>query len=399
MSFKSTVITLALLTVAALPCCAQGVLPQSFGQWAAPNAATQASAAQISQFAPDKAGILREYGISSAERRDFTQGNQSATVTLYRMVDPTAAYGVFTFLRDPQMTTALTAAPAAYTAASPNRVILVVGNLVLDVSGAAVATPAANSPAAASRAPAIPTRPSDMDLKALAMTVFAHADHRPFPLIPSYLPRAGLIPGSEHYVLGPQALSQVFPVSGAPADWIGFDKSAEAISARYHLAGRPKTEEASLIVILYPTQQIAADKYNALPKWLALNTDDTQANGRTRVFGSRTGALIALLAGVDSQPVATEFLKQIQYASDVTWNEPTHELTDPSIGTMVVGAFFGTGFIMVMAIAAGIGFGGVRLLVKLVLPGKVFDRNQELEILQLGLSSKPIRAGDLYSVK
>jgi hypothetical protein len=64
---------------------------------------------------------------------------------------------------------------------------------------------------------------------------------------------------------------------------------------------------------------------------------------------------------------------------------------------MVVGAFMDTGSIMILAIAAGIGFGGFRLLTKLLLPGKVFDSDQRVEILQLGLSSKPIRVGDFYS--
>jgi len=104
-----------------------------------------------------------------------------------------------------------------------------------------------------------------------------------------------------------------------------------------------------------------------------------------------------VLSGLDSQPVASTFLDQIHYASAVMWDEPSHELTDPSIGTMVVGAFMDTGSIMVLAIAAGIGFGGLRLLMKVILPGKVFDSDQRVEILQLGLTSKPIRVGDFYS--
>ena len=65
---------------------------------------------------------------------------------------------------------------------------------------------------------------------------------------------------------------------------------------------------------------------------------------------------------------------------------------------MVVGAIMGTGAIMVLAIAAGIGFGGLRLLVKFFLPGKIFDRKDQVEILQLGLTSKPIKAEDFYGL-
>jgi hypothetical protein len=277
-----------------------------------------------------------------------------------------------------------TAAP--YFTGAPDRALFVVGNFLLDVW----APQTGSTPAA---------RPSDSDLTTLAGMLRGKSDRRPYPHIPNYLPQAGLIPGSERYVLGPQALAQSFPGAPASADWLGFDKSAEGIVARYHLPGKPKDQEVVLLIALYPTQQIAADKYNGLGKWLALNTEPGQANGRPLVFGTRNASLVALLSGIDSQPEAAQFLSQIQYGSEVTWNEPTHEITDPSIGTMVVGAFFGTGFIMVLAVAAGIGFGGFRLLVKFILPGRVFDRNDQLEILQLGLTSKPIRAGDLYSLK
>jgi hypothetical protein len=391
MSLKTISAALLCLAASVLPAAAQGLLPGSFAGWTAPAAATQASAAQAEQVAADKAAVLREYGMTAAERREYVQGNQSYTVSLYRMVDPTAAFGAFTYLRDPQMSATPAVSPAAYAGAEPGRVIFVVGNLVVDLSS--------TSPGAA---PA-KGRPSDSDVKALATSLLPQADRRPFPHIAEYLPQMGLMRGSEHYVLGPLALSQFFPVNGivngAPADWIGFDKSAEAIIARYHVEGQPKTREAVLVIALYPTQQIAADKYDRLNKLFALNMPPQDPNGRPAMFGSRTGALVAMVSGVDSEPVASGFLKQIRYASDVTWNEPTHELTDPSIGTMVVGAFLGTGFIMVLAIAAGVGFGGIRLLVKLVLPGKVFDRSDQVEILQLGLSSKPIHAADFYSLK
>ncbi len=60
------------------------------------------------------------------------------------------------------------------------------------------------------------------------------------------------MPGSEHYVLGPRSLAQYVPLG--TDDWIGFDHSAEAIVARYHLSGKDET----LLIASYPTQQIAA---------------------------------------------------------------------------------------------------------------------------------------------
>ncbi len=74
----------------------------------------------------------------------------------------------------------------------------------------------------------------------------------------------------------------------------------------------------------------------------------------------------------------------------------SRRLTEPTINTMIVGAFMGTGAVMVLAVAAGIGFGGIRVLVKIFLPNKVFDRDKQMEILQLGIYSKPIKGKDFY---
>ena len=431
---------LGLMTRAPLMAQTQALLPASFGSWTASAPSTQVSAGQIAQFAGDKAAILHEYGVSGAERRYYEQAGTSVTATLYRMTDPTAAFGAFTFLRTPGMAALAPGKVAAYAAGSADRALFVAGNLVVDLSPVAGSSPQATPPETpAPKAPSSPPssspsssslrveRPSDAELNGLANVLLPRADRRPYPDIPAYLPTAGLEHGSEHYVLGPLALAQVFPVSGPmPRDWIGFDKSAEGIVARYHLPGQPKDQAATLLLVLYPTQQIASEQYAVLPKWFSLNPNIGGATGASAqpdaaghppadtlpntplstplskgpvIFGTRSSALVAVLSGVDSLPAARAFLDQIHYASSVTWNEPSHELTDPSIGTIVVGAFMDTGSIMVLAIAAGIGFGGFRLLIKLILPGKVFDSNTSVEILQLGLTSKPIRAGDFYSLQ
>jgi hypothetical protein len=376
---------------------AQDMLPASAGTWASSGALTQVSASQIEQLANDRANILREYGITAGERREYADGSDKTTVTLYRMVDPSAAFGAFTFLRDPDMAMPAPITAASYAAGKRGHTLLVVGNLLMDVASAK-------------------REMTSADLNALARGIAAQADRRPYPPIAGFLPKAGLIPGSERYVLGPLALAQVFPAGTVvQADWAGFATSAEAIVGRYRLASElsPKTAGASprvaspasrgghpteglLLLILYPTQQLAADRYNAMGKSFALNVDPGLAGGKPAVFGTRSSALIALLAGVDSRETAAALLNQVRYASDVTWNEPTHAVTDPTISTIVVGAIVDTGAIMLLAVAASIGFGGFRLLAKIVAPGKIFDRNAEVEILQLGINSKPIDVKDFY---
>ena len=62
------------------------------------------------------------------------------------------------------------------------------------------------------------------------------------------------------------------------------------------------------------------------------------------------------------------------------------------------GTRFSLLLIGVFAVIAGVAFGGVRLLVKRLLPGKVFDRDSQLQVLQLGLGSKPIQVQDFYGI-
>ena len=112
---------------------AQAALPASFGAWSATGAATKTPANQLQPLAGDNAAVLQEYGIDAAERRDFSQGAQATTITLYDMVDPSAAYGAFTFLRDPQMAPLSLGDAVPYAVASRDHALVVVGNLLFDI--------------------------------------------------------------------------------------------------------------------------------------------------------------------------------------------------------------------------------------------------------------------------
>jgi hypothetical protein len=401
---------LFLLVLTSSTSAAQGVLPPSFGEWTISGNETQMAPKDLEQVVADKAGALREYGVTATEQAGYSQGAQAATVTLYHMTDPSAAFGAFTLLRDPAMAPLTLGPSVAYGASAKDHDLFVVGNFVLDVK--------ANS-----------ALPPNKDLKALADGLRPRSDHAPYPLIAGFMPKSGFVPNSDRYVLGRLGLGQVFPVGNVnQRDWLGFDNSAEAIIAHYHLNGEPKDKDALLLLALYPTQQVAAKEYDGFSKWIALATAAPLAdnangnsgapsggavngaainalsappasqggapNGLPVVYGKRSGPLVALLSGVDSSQAADAILGQIQYSSQVTWDEPTHELTDPNIGTIVVGAIMGTGSIMLFALVAGVGFGGLRLFTKVILPGKVFDRQDDVEILQLGITSKPIHSID-----
>jgi hypothetical protein len=62
----------------------------------------------------------------------------------------------------------------------------------------------------------------------------------------------------------------------------------------------------------------------------------------------------------------------------------------------MVKIFLFTGLFLGFATGVGIAFGGLRVIIKRLFPGKVFDRPEDIEVLQLGLSGKKIDASDMY---
>jgi len=86
----------------------------------------------------------------------------------------------------------------------------------------------------------------------------------------------------------------------------------------------------------------------------------------------------------------------VNYETQVTWNEPTHKITDPPWLSIVGKIIVFTLMFMGLAMALGVAFGGVRVLAKIFFPGKVFDRPDQMDVLQLGLSSKRIDSRDFY---
>jgi hypothetical protein len=359
------------LIAAARPAASQSVLPSSFADWSASDPSASALSARLSILEllrrPDPV-IMREYLLKSIETRAYTQGTQTALIALYRFRDPSSAYGAYTFLRNDSLSPVEL---GSFGCAAGDRALVVVGNLLLDV--------VAKSP-----------RPSDADLKQLVASLDKVADHSPFPSIGEHLPEQGLVRRSEHYVLGPRALAQYVPIG--TDDWVGFDHSAETILARYRLAGK----DATLLIASYPTQQIAAEKFAGMLRRFTFDPPGGVPPDQTVLFGKRSSSLIAVVIGAPSREAANNLLDQVQYESQVTWNEPKHTLTDPTIGSIVVGAFLGTGVIMLLALAVGLGFGGLRVVLRIFLPNKVFDREKQIEILQLGIYSKPIQAKDFY---
>jgi hypothetical protein len=254
---------------------------------------------------------------------------------------------------------------------SPERALILAGNLVLDVRGKDL-------------------RSHTADLKSLVAAVQPRAQGGPLPTLWEHLPEKKIVEGSDRYVLGPQTLNQLFP--GGLGDSMSFPAGAEAEIAHYRLEGR----DVTLLLADFPTPQLAEDTLAALQKKFNVNGSSPAANSPA-LFAKRSLTLVAIVSGAPSQTEANTLLDQVHSGTVLTWNEPSFQFKEPSIEVMVVGAFVGTGAICGFTLVAGLAFGGFRLFIKRLLPGKIFDRGAQLQVLQLGLSSKPINAEDFYA--
>jgi len=365
--------TAAFFVLTAASASAQTVLPKSFADW------TASAAGSFSQSSPNStdARAAKEYDFVSGEHDTYThaastqkpnQPGEAETldVTLYKMTDPSGAYGEYSFLRTPDMPRADL---ADHSSISPSRALVLEGNTVLDIRGS-------NLPK------------QEAALKALAAAVSKNAQQGPLPWIENRLPTDDLIPRSDHYILGPVALNRFFPLG--EDDWLGFSHGAEAETAQYQLDGKTVT----LLLADFPTPQIAADELSRLAE--KFNVNGSNAGAGSPLFAKRTVTMLGIVMGASSKAEAAPLLGGIESGTQVTWNEPTFQFKEPTIEMMIVGSIIGTGVICGFTLIAGLAFGGFRLVMKRALPNKVFDRSSQIQVLQLGLSSKIINAEDFY---
>jgi hypothetical protein len=170
-------------------------------------------------------------------------------------------------------------------------------------------------------------------------------------------------------------------------DAAGFSSGAEAMLARYASPGKGN---GVLVLLEYPTPQLAEQHVHHLDELLPA------AMKQAGTVIERKGSLLSMVLAPSSVEYAKNLREAVDYETQVTWNEASQTATDPPITSIMVKIFIGTGIFMVAAVVLGIAFGGVRVITKKFFPGKVFDRQNQMEVLQLGLSGKRIDPSDFY---
>lgn len=316
---------------------------------------------------PVVAAISKEAGMREFSTCQFKSGDKIVEISGGRYRDPSGAFEAYTS----QLRAGMVPTNLGQTAAfDKDGVLILEGSLVL------------SSTANISRE----------DLGALVKAVEGGSEKGPLPPVPSYLPKVGRVLGTERYALGPQAMraglaemGQSDSVTLIEASGVSHDN--EVMLARYSLPGKGS---GVLLLIEYPTPQLAEQHIHHLVEVLPA------AVLKTGSAIERKGSLLKIVLSPSSPEYAADLRAAVGYETQVTWNEASQTATDPPITSIMVKIFIGTGIFMVAAVVLGIAFGGVRVLTKRFFPGKVFDRPNQMEVLQLGLSGKRIDPTDFY---
>ena len=344
------------------------LLPAQLGPWKKSKLEWQMVAApELERVAGAQAALLREYGAQRAEQAgyfNYGEGDAGGGVKVYEMKDRSGAYGAFTLIRGQFARPVKLGEAGAWGSDAHTRFMYCFtfyqSNYLVRVFA--------------------PDDDAD-ELARLADYLRVQAGPQPsLPTLPRYLPREGFVEGSDRYLLGPLALAEVAPL--APGDWAGFAYGAEAELGRYRVVGG----EAILLLLSYPTPQIAAARLRDFERFFNLNEEgDSQ---RRLVFAKRNGALVVLVSDVSSAMQAAVLLDRVRYEVDISWSETSPPRAEPHWAVTMVNLFLGTGLFVVYAFLSALAFGAVRVLIQRLLPGKVFDRPEDTEIIRLDLSLK-----------
>jgi hypothetical protein len=348
----------------------QPILPQSFSGWQMKGSGKTSADAVIAD--PANAPVLKEYGFQEMQSATYVrEDGRKLAVKTARFDDTSGAFGAYTFYYLPEMNREQIGDQGA---SFNERILFYRGNVLVDAVFDRV------------------TAMSAAELRELAGLLprpVGNAGNLP-PVL-AYMPRRDYIANTEKYIEGPLAFSQ----ASAPLDahLVDFSKGTEVVLGKYKVAGG----EATLMVISYPTPQIAADHMKAID---ASHGNTQQQPGVASIvdvgpfFDKRTGPLLAIASGPLSQSEARSLLASVSYDADVTWNQNTFFDKKNNIGNLIVNVILLCGILVGLMLVAGMAFGGLRVAIRTLLPGRILDRPEQVEFISLHLDDSLDRPSD-----
>jgi hypothetical protein len=334
------------------------ILPKQFAGWQMQG---QAKASQDAAAAdPTNAALLKEYGFTGFESADYkSDDGRTLKIRAARFADASGAFGAYTFYLQPEMAREQIGDQGA---SSDRRVLFYRGHILIDaVFSQMSAMSAASLRELAGNLPRPPGNSGNL------------------PPILAFMPHHGYQANTEKYAEGPLGVGAID--APLPASLVDFNTSPEVALGKY----ATPSGQATLMLIEYPTPALAIEHLRQID---AANHAAQPQAGVEAVenagpfFDKRTGPIIAIAAGPISQNDAQTLLGAVNYEASVTWNENTYFDKKNNLANLLVNIILLCIIIGAISLAAGVAFGGIRVLFRRYLRGD----SEDVEFIALDLS-------------
>jgi hypothetical protein len=326
-----------------LPPVPKALLPSDFAGWVASSSAKKLTDAALADSA--NAAVLKEYDFNDAELGEYKREGETLSVRALRFHDASGAYGAYSFYRQNGWPKEQIGAGAT---SNHNRVLFWLGNIVVDATFSHI------SPMSGS------------ELREMAAELpQPDGSNALLPPILADLPKTNLDGQTTHYAIGSASYSGAGGV--LPADLVGFDRGAEAVTANYSLHSGP----ATLTIIDYPTPQMAATQETKIRAYIdaCKHADKQTQAGWTKGLQDsdlvslevkRSGPLVALVSGDAVPDESHKLLAAVHFEADLTSMQQPAENEVLKTGKLLLGIAVLVMIVCGISLFLGIFFGGFR---------------------------------------
>ena len=344
------------------------ILPKQFAGWQIQGVAQASKDAAAAD--PTNAALLKEYGFTDFESASYkSDDGRTLKIRAARFTDASGAFGAYSFYLQPEMAREEIGDQGA---SLNQRVLFYRGHIVVE----AVFSQLSVMSAAGLR-----------ELAGVLPRPGGNAGNLP-PIL-AFMPHHGYQANTEKYTEGPLGLSVI--ASPLPAELVDFSASPEVVLGQYNTPGG----EATLMLIEYPTPALAAEHLRRIDA--AHHAAQPQAGVAAienvgPFFDKRTGPIVAIAAGPLSQSDAQTLLGAVNWDVSVTWNENTYFDKKNNIANLLVNIILLCIIVGAISLAAGLAFGGARVLLRRYFPGPVFGHSDQTEFISLDLKERVAQA-------
>jgi hypothetical protein len=359
-----------------MPQAPKSLLPESFAGWVATGAPKKITDAALAD--PDNAAALKEYEFTDATLAGYKRSGETLSLRALRFHDASGAYGAYSFYRQNGWPKEQIGAGAT---SNHNRVLFWAGNTVVDANFSRIGPM------------------SGAELRELAGQLPAPEGGKALaPPILADLPKAELDGQTTHYALGPASYAGAGGV--LPADLVGFDRGAEAVTANYSL----RSGTATLTIIDYPTPQMAAAQETRIrefiqagkqagkpgsggqpggqapPGWTKPLADSDLVSLEVR----RSGPLVAVIAGDAIPEESHKLLAMVHFETDLMSIQQQGESEVAKTGKLLLGITILVLIGCSASILLAFFLGGFRALYRMA-RGKPVSSVFDVEFIRLNL--------------